>query len=49
MLKYYSRTRLVEGHAKVQIDNRSFAIARRDEHSRSHTCPVELVVAALGS
>ncbi|MEA3437618.1 MAG: hypothetical protein U9R43_14205 [Thermodesulfobacteriota bacterium] len=49
MLKYSSNTRLVEGRAEVQIGNRSFTIARRDEHNRSHTCPVELVVAALGS
>ena len=49
MLEYSSRTRLVEEHAEVQIGNRSFTIACRDEHNRSHTCPVELVVAALGS
>jgi len=49
MKKYSSRIRLVEGRAEVQIGNRSFTVARRDEHNRSHTCPVELVVAALGS
>jgi hypothetical protein len=49
MLKCSSHTRLVEKRAEVQIGNKSFTIARRDEHNRSHTCPVELVVAALGS
>lgn len=49
MLKYSSHTLLVEGRAEVQIGNRSFTIARRDEHNRFHTCPVELVVGALGS
>ena len=49
MKKYSSHTRLVEGRAEVQIGNRSFTIARRDERNRSHTCPVELVVGALGS
>lgn len=49
MKKYSSSVCLVEGRAEVQIGNRSFTISRRDEHNRSYTCPVELVVAALGS
>jgi hypothetical protein len=39
----------VHGHAVVQIGDRRLAVDRRDDTSRAHSCPVELVTAALGS
>ena len=41
--------RYVDGHAQVQIGDRALAVDRRDDRSRTHTCPIELVTAALGS
>ncbi len=37
------------GHAEVQIGDRLLAVDRRDDDLRTHTCPIELVTAALGS
>jgi len=41
--------RYVDGHATVRIGERELAVDRRDDESRTHTCPIELVAAALGS
>ena len=41
--------RYADGHAKVHIGDRTLDVDRRDDTSRVHTCPIELVTAALGS
>jgi hypothetical protein len=41
--------RYVDGRATVQIGERELAVDRRDDESRTYTCPIELVAAALGS
>ena len=41
--------RYTDGHAEVQIGDRTLDVDRRDDASRIHTCPIELVTAALGS
>ena len=43
------RVRYTSGHAQVQIGDRELRVDRRDDDARDHTCPVELVAAALGS
>jgi hypothetical protein len=41
--------RYTGGHAEVRIGDRTLDVDRRDDASRVHTCPIELVTAALGS
>ena len=41
--------RYTGGHAEVQIGDRTLDVDRRDDATRTHTCPIELVTAALGS
>ena len=41
--------RYLDGEAHVRIGTRSLAVERRDDAGRTHTCPLELVTAALGS
>jgi hypothetical protein len=41
--------RYVDGQAQVRIGARSLEVERRDDAGRTHTCPLELVTAALGS
>jgi hypothetical protein len=41
--------RYVSGHAQVQIGDRALRVDRRDDDTRTYTCPIELVTAALGS
>jgi hypothetical protein len=41
--------RYADGHAQVQIGDRTLKVDRRDDVSRTYTCPLELVTAALGS
>jgi hypothetical protein len=41
--------RYSKGHARVQIGDRLLDVERRDDDARAHTCPIELVTAALGS
>ena len=41
--------RYADGHAQVQIGDRALEVDRRDDASRTRTCPIELVTAALGS
>jgi hypothetical protein len=41
--------RYVDGHAQVQIGDRALTVDRRDDRSRTYTCPIELITAALGS
>ena len=43
------RVQYDDGHARVQIGDRELRVDRRDDDARGHTCPVELVAAALGS
>ena len=43
------RVRYTSGRAQVQIGGRELRVDRRDDASRTYTCPVELVSAALGS
>jgi hypothetical protein len=38
-----------DGHAEVRIGERTLDVDQRDNLSRAHTCPIELVTAALGS
>ena len=37
------------GNAEVTIDDRLLPVSRRDEVSRDHTCPIEMVAASLGA
>jgi hypothetical protein len=37
------------GRAQVHIGDRVLQVDRRDDASRTYTCPIELVTAALGS
>ncbi len=41
--------RYVDGRAEVQVGERSLMVNRRDDETRTFTCPLELVTAALGS
>ena len=41
--------RYTGNHAEVRIGDRALVVDRRDDESRTHTCPIELVTAALGS
>jgi hypothetical protein len=43
------RVRYAGGSAEVQIGERLLQVQRRDNDSRTTTCPIELVTAALGS
>jgi hypothetical protein len=43
------RIRYTEGDAEVRIGERQLQVQRRDNETRSNTCPIELVSAALGS
>ncbi|MBW1803153.1 MAG: hypothetical protein JRJ85_20765 [Deltaproteobacteria bacterium] len=41
--------RWVEGNAEVRTGETRFAVSAGEEQGRSNTCPVELILAALGS
>jgi hypothetical protein len=41
--------RYTQGWAEVTIGDRSLVVDRRDNETRAHICPIELVTAALGS
>ena len=41
--------RYQDGHAKVRMGERVLEVDRRDNETRVHICPIELVTAALGS
>ena len=43
------RVRYTGGGAEVQIGERLLNVQRRDNDTRTSTCPIELVSAALGS
>ena len=44
-----ARVRYVQGRAEITIGSKTFDIERRDDEGRAHSCPIELVTAALGS
>ena len=41
--------RSINGRAEVRFEDHVLEVERRDTDSRAYTCPLELVVAALGS
>ena len=41
--------RFVAGQAEVRMGSRSFTVSERHTDDRAAFCPIELVVAALGS
>ena len=43
------RVRYADGGAEVRIGERLLQVQRRDNDTRTDTCPIELVSAALGS
>jgi hypothetical protein len=43
------QVRYVDGGAEVHIGERLLQVQRRDNDTRTDTCPIELVSAALGS
>ena len=43
------RVRYAGGGAEVRIGERLLQVQRRDNDTRTDTCPIELVSAALGS
>jgi hypothetical protein len=43
------QVRYANDRAEVRIGHRTLEVERRDDQARTHTCPLELVVAALGS
>jgi hypothetical protein len=43
------QVRYVDGVAEVRIGERLLQVQRRDDDTRTDTCPIELVSAALGS
>jgi hypothetical protein len=43
------RVRYTGGGAEVRIGKRLLQVQRRDNDTRTDTCPIELVSAALGS
>lgn len=49
MTDYNTYARLVEGRAEVQMGSRRISVSRRDVTSEPDSCPIELLVAALGS
>jgi len=49
MIKDTIHVQYTQGRAQVKIGERTFEVDRRDDDTRTHTCPIELVTAALGS
>lgn len=49
MTDYTTHVRLVNGQAEVQTGSTVYTISRKDIHDDPNSCPVELVVGALGS
>ena len=43
------RVQYEAGQAQVWIGNRTLQVDRRDNDSRSYTCPIELISASLGA
>ena len=41
--------KLVDGQAEVKSANRLYRVSRRDRTGETFSCPVELLVGALGS
>jgi hypothetical protein len=46
---YTTHVRLVNGQAEVQTGSNVYTVSRKDIHDDPNSCPVELVVGALGS
>ena len=45
----FVRVRYADGGAEVRIGERLLQVQRRDNDTRTHTCPIELISAALGA
>ena len=45
----FVRVQYADGGAEVRIGERLLQVQRRDNDTRTNTCPIELVSAALGS
>jgi hypothetical protein len=43
------QVRYIDHSARVTIGDRLLEVERRDDEGRIHSCPIELVTAALGS
>ena len=46
---YTTRVRLVNGQAEVQTGSTVYTVSRKDVHDHPNSCPVELLIGALGS
>ncbi len=44
-----STIRLVDGNADVKIGGKTFTVSRRNAGDAQDMCPVELIIAAMGS
>ena len=49
MTDYTTHVRLVNGQAEVQTGRSVYTVSRKDIHDDPNSCPVELVIGALGS
>ena len=49
MTRHVSIIRLVDNRADVRISKKCFTVSRRETKEGPDLCPVELIIAALGS
>ncbi len=49
MSEYTTQVRLANGRAQVRTGEREWVVSRRDDAGGLDSCPLELLVAALGS